>query len=523
MASNVVHLPNGQNLTVSPVFGGLIFKSNDLSLHSSVFPAGWTIIIHSEDNEEDHRDGKEDASGGKVPVQRHHTHRYKQPTLGHDHLFISSISNPNSADFKPPASPTRQIAMMLFTTLYWYFHQPEPSLRITNEASKNTPDEGKPKGEWRIHVKREGIFRGRNLLHKLERMGLISSEDSSVGSNSNEGSPEGWQEMFVSRRSFWQLSAKLFLYTLAPTGGLSFGGSPYSSRPNSPVRNSDRPESRDTGDRGLQSPGLWTPQTPGPFSSGSHLPTYYPPPPPQYTISNGVRHPIRPKPPRQGETFYIRFIPSVGQYLSFRVASICDKVVAYNGPVSNKSGSNPNLLHAFSALPLHVARNDKAVSPTRSGSRTPVEDELDTASMTDLQLVHKWMNVPRVSKFWGCDGPISTQESFLKTSLESRHSFPVIGCWDGKPFGFFEIYWVKEDILGKLLGGNEAQDYDRGVHVLVGEEEFRGKHRVRAWLSSLIHWALQTDYRTNNFVLEPRIDNVRYVLLTPILLTLRWN
>lgn len=82
---------------------------------------------------------------------------------------------------------------------------------------------------------------------------------------------------------------------------------------------------------------------------------------------------------------------------------------------------------------------------------------------------------------------------------------------------------MKEDILGKLLGGNEAQDYDRGVHVLVGEEEFRGKHRVRAWLSSLIHWALQTDYRTNNFVLEPRIDNVRYVLLTPILLTLRWN
>jgi hypothetical protein len=515
MASNIVHLPNGQNLTVSPVFGGLFFKSNDLTLHSSVFPAGWNIIIHSEDYSDDHPEANEEATDGTVPVRRHHTHRYKHPTLNNDHLFISSISNPSNADFKPPASPTRQIAMMLFTTLYWYFHQPEPSLYIKSEASKNTPDAGKPKGEWRIHIKREGIFRGRNLLHKLERMGLISSEDSSVGSSSDERTTEGWQEMFVSRRTFWQLSAKLFLYTLAPIGGPNFGGSPYGSRPNSPVRNSERrPESRDTDVRRPGSPGLWTPQTPGPFASGSHLPTYYPPPPLQYTISNGVRHPIRPKPPRQGETFYVRYIPSIGQYLSFRVASICDRAVAYSGPVS-RSSSNPNLLHALSALPSHVAplpKNERSSSPTGSDTRTPVEPDLDTTEMTDVQLLHKWMNIPRVSKFWGCNGPIATQEKFLKTSLESRHSFPAIGCWDGKPFGFFEIYWVKEDALGKLLGGNEVGDYDRGIHVLVGEEEFRGKHRLQPWMSSLIHWAYQTDYRTNNFVLEPRVDNQRYVI-----------
>jgi RimJ/RimL family protein N-acetyltransferase len=130
--------------------------------------------------------------------------------------------------------------------------------------------------------------------------------------------------------------------------------------------------------------------------------------------------------------------------------------------------------------------------------------------MTDLQLLNKWMNTPRVSKFWGCAGPQSTQEKFLQTSMSSKHSFPAIGLWDGKPFGYFEIYWVKEDILGRHLG-DRADSYDRGIHVLVGEEEFRGKHRVKCWITALAHWAFIEDYRTNGVVLEPRVDNERYI------------
>jgi len=94
--------------------------------------------------------------------------------------------------------------------------------------------------------------------------------------------------------------------------------------------------------------------------------------------------------------------------------------------------------------------------------------------------------------------------------MTSNHSFPAIGLWDGKPFAYFEIYWVKEDILGKHLGARAA-DFDRGVHVLVGEEEFRGKDRVKLWITALAHWAFVQDYRTNSIVLEPRVDNERFI------------
>jgi RimJ/RimL family protein N-acetyltransferase len=80
-----------------------------------------------------------------------------------------------------------------------------------------------------------------------------------------------------------------------------------------------------------------------------------------------------------------------------------------------------------------------------------------------------------------------------------------MGCWDGKPFGYFEIYWVKEDNLGKYLP--IVSDYDRGFHCLVGEQEFRGAHRVKIWLSALVHYCWLADNRTERVMLEPRVDN----------------
>ncbi|KAF2733448.1 siderophore biosynthesis protein-like protein [Polyplosphaeria fusca] len=485
MAPSIVHLPNGQNLTVSPVFGGLFFKSNDLSSHHSPFSPGWTIVLNSEDEPDPEQAQEEDTSSDDLrPIRKHAVHRYKKPTLHNDHLYISSISNPNSNDFKPASSPTRQIAMMLWATLYWYFHQPEPARQVTSHASKKTPDSGKPEGEWRITINREGIFKGKVVLPKLERMGLIASEESMVGTAQDEGSTEGWTSMFVSRKSFWQLDPRIYLFTLSPMAQSPFpSGSPYASRPGSPERGAAGKEIQ------LEqvSQGLWSPTAPGPFYSTSHLPTYYPPPPPQYVFTNNIRHPVRPKPPRQGEIFYTRYIPSVGQYLSFRVASISSKPLRHRGPVASHTPTP----HRHSPLPV-------------SDSVVPTVASLNLG-MSDPEYLHKWMNDPRVSYFWGESGPQSHQEEFLRKALSSKHSFPVIGCWDGKPFGFFEIYWVKEDGVAKYLP--YVGDYDRGFHCLVGEQEFRGEHRVQIWLSALVHWMWLTDLRTDTILLEPRVDN----------------
>lgn len=133
MAPTVLHLPNGQIITVSPVFAGFSFKANDLIIHHSFFPPGWNIVLETtyDDDESSSLTGSNDQR--TVPKHHQQAHRFRAPTLRNDHLFISSISNPSSIDFKPPTSPTRQIAMMLWVTLWWYFHQVVLPWRISNQ------------------------------------------------------------------------------------------------------------------------------------------------------------------------------------------------------------------------------------------------------------------------------------------------------------------------------------------------------------------------------------------------------
>lgn len=493
MAPSIIYLPDGQTFTVQPVFSGVQFKSNDLNLGRapSPFPPGWTVVLHTEDDE------LPELSNGSKPSDTHvnddgdspsptrsRVHAFRAPTLQNDTVFISSIVTPSSEDFEPAKSPSRQVALMLYITLYWYFSQQEPSAHIETEQSRQTPPEAKPRGEWRIRIKREGVLHSRNMIPKLERMGLISTLDSAVGTSLDENT-EGWDHMYVTQQAFWQIPFGLFLFTLEPK---RHGGSP---RPGSPVENS-RPTSPMRNDHGWKghSPhvsmnGLLSADVPGgpipmslanppthpitPYYSASHMPTYYPPPPLQYVSTDGVRHPLRPKPARMGEVFYTRYVPSVGKYLSFRVASTSESPVPYLGPKSHEA--------------------------TREHSRL--------SNLSDASLLEMWMSNPRVSKFWG-----TYQPDFLSNGLKSKHSFPVIGLWDGVPFGYFEIYWVKEDILGKRVN---ADDFDRGIHVFVGEEWARG--RVPQWLSSLAHWIWQSDNRTMSICLEPRVDNERYVFL----------
>ncbi|KAL4891670.1 acyl-CoA N-acyltransferase [Aspergillus ambiguus] len=479
MRNNVVHLPNGQFYSATPVFGGVTFKSNDTRLHSSI-PPGWTVVIYTrqaatkkpEETDSQERPPSRGREGTEKDDARSST-RFTIPTLQDDCLYLSYIINPPDTDYKPVTSPSRQIAMMLWVTLWWYFHEDEPSPYLDTDASSHTPTLGKPKGSWRINIKREGIFKGRNVLAKLERMGLISTEDSAVGAD-----PYGaglWDNLFVSRRTFWQIDPRLFLFTLNPQHAMA--GS-FTSRLASPTReNMYLPDANAPTSNSDQRP--FTPKE-TPYTSGSHLPTYYPPPPTQYTFTNGVRHPVRPKPPHQGEVFYVRYIPSVQQYLSFRVPYLHAP-----DPRAGRPGS------AFSSPTIHPDAD-----PSLSGP-------------SDLELLHKWMNDPRVNASWGEGGPISKQEAFLRGNLDSRHSFPVIGCWNGKPFGYFEIYWVKEDRLGPLIGN--ATNYDRGIHLLIGEQEFRGPHRVAIWLSALVHYCWLADSRTETVMLEPRVDNEKVI------------
>ncbi|RDA90613.1 hypothetical protein CP533_2791 [Ophiocordyceps camponoti-saundersi (nom. inval.)] len=432
MTPQILRLPDGQTFTVSPVFAGVGFSSDQYKKthHHSSYPVGWTAVVMTESSKEEktNRNAKANDDADDDGDDEPQFQPFTKPSLSKDSIFISSVANPSVTEYKPAASPTRHMAMMLWVTLCWYFHQPEPT---------KTSDEEE---EWIVHIRPQGLLRGGNILSKLEHMGLIAARDSSVARGGGDGREGGDDDMFVHRRMFWQTPARIFLFTPEPILSPSPSSS-YSPPPPPPL---------------------------SPFTSTSHLPTYYPPAPLPHIITNSIRHPLRPRPPRMGDVFYSRFIPSVGQYLSFRVASSSPLPVPYSGPIG-------------------------------PGPSPPIDPS--SPQLSDTFLLQAWHAIPRVSEFWG-----PFQPDYLPCLLSDGHSFPAIGLWDGVPFGYFELYWAKEDLLGRHAPDDVA-DWDRGIHVMIGEDWARG--RVAAWLTSLVHWCFMADLRTMTVCLEPRVDNDR--------------
>ena len=159
-----------------------------------------------------------------------------------------------------------------------------------------------------------------------------------------------------------------------------------------------------------------------------------------YVMTDGKRHPRRP--PKPVGPVYARFIPWLSDIVSFRVVDI----------------------------------------------------------ERDLPLVHRWLNDPRVDVFWNEAGDLDKHREYLSRILSDPHMLPLIGCFGAQPFGYFELYWAKENRIAPFY---DAADHDRGWHVIVGEDAFRGRDFITAWLPSLMHYIFLDDCRTQRIVGEP--------------------
>jgi RimJ/RimL family protein N-acetyltransferase len=175
---------------------------------------------------------------------------------------------------------------------------------------------------------------------------------------------------------------------------------------------------------------------------------------------------------------------------------------------------------SYGAAPLHYTLTATTRHPQRPPARTGVlyrrfipwlgqTFSLEQADPDrDLGAFSRWMNTPRVAHFWEEQGTPEQHHAYLLNRLADAHARPLIGRFDDQPFGYFEVYWAKEDRIAPFY---DAGDYDRGLHLLVGEEACRGKRYYTAWFSSLCHYLFLDDPRTERIVCEPRHDNQRQI------------
>ncbi|MBR8440912.1 GNAT family N-acetyltransferase, partial [Burkholderia cenocepacia] len=111
----------------------------------------------------------------------------------------------------------------------------------------------------------------------------------------------------------------------------------------------------------------------------------------------------------------------------------------------------------------------------------------------DAERLARWFDEPRVRDGWPGAPPAQRGAEDRQPQEADPHVTPLIGCFDGEPFAYFEAFWLKEDALGPHVA---ACDYDRGLRMLVGESRWRGPHRVAGWLPSVVHYLFLDDLRT---------------------------
>ncbi|WP_019646632.1 GNAT family N-acetyltransferase [Novispirillum itersonii] len=126
--------------------------------------------------------------------------------------------------------------------------------------------------------------------------------------------------------------------------------------------------------------------------------------------------------------------------------------------------------------------------------------------VADLETFHTWMNDPRVNAIWDEAGDLDKHATYVADRLADPHVTPLIGRIGDRPFGYFEVYWAKENRIAPYY---DCEDFDRGWHVLIGDENCRGRDYVTAWLPSLMHYIFLDDLRTQRIVGEPAASHAQ--------------
>ncbi|GGQ01221.1 GNAT family N-acetyltransferase [Streptomyces roseolilacinus] len=126
----------------------------------------------------------------------------------------------------------------------------------------------------------------------------------------------------------------------------------------------------------------------------------------------------------------------------------------------------------------------------------------------DAELVHAWMNDPEVAEYWEMAQPRERITAYLREQVGSAHSTPYIGCVDGTPMSYWEVYRAD---LDPLRHHGPVRLRDAGVHLLLGPSAYRGRGLGAALLRAVSDWLLRTDPYAGRVVAEPDVRNERSV------------
>lgn len=125
----------------------------------------------------------------------------------------------------------------------------------------------------------------------------------------------------------------------------------------------------------------------------------------------------------------------------------------------------------------------------------------------DLGRLHAWLGSEHVKPYWQLDLPLPAFRDRLVSKLSDGHLTPYVGCLDYVPMSYWECYWAAEDDVANHY---DAAPTDRGVHLLIGPQEYLGRGYARPLLRAVVAMQFR-DPETDRVIAEPDARNDRAI------------
>lgn len=125
----------------------------------------------------------------------------------------------------------------------------------------------------------------------------------------------------------------------------------------------------------------------------------------------------------------------------------------------------------------------------------------------DLGRLHAWLGSEHVKPYWQLDLPLAAFWDRLATKLADDHLTPYVGCLDHVPMSYWECYRAAEDDVANHY---DAEPADRGVHLLIGPEEYLGRGYARPLLRAVVAMQFRR-FETDRVIAEPDARNDRAI------------
>lgn len=125
----------------------------------------------------------------------------------------------------------------------------------------------------------------------------------------------------------------------------------------------------------------------------------------------------------------------------------------------------------------------------------------------DLGRLHAWLGSEHVKPYWQLDLPLPAFRDRLVSKLSDDHLTPYVGCLDHVPMSYWECYRAAENDVANHY---DAAPTDRGVHLLIGPEEYLGRGYARPLLRAVVAMQFR-DPETERVIAEPDARNDRAI------------